>query len=100
MNKQELIAAVLADKDAGLESKAAAERAVNAVLNGISGGIKKDGGVQLIGFGTFGIKSRAARKGRNPQTGEEIKIKASKSVSFKAGAALKEVAKKARPKKK
>ena len=100
MNKQELIAAVLADKNAGIETKAAAERAVNAVIDGISTGIKKDGNVQLIGFGTFSIKSRSARKGRNPKTGEEIKIKASKTVGFKAGAALKEVAKKARPKKK
>ncbi len=100
MNKQELIAAVLANKEAGFETKAAAERAVNAVIAGIETGIKKDGNVQLIGFGTFTIKSRSARKGRNPKTGEEIKIKASKTVGFKAGTAFKEVAKKARPKKK
>lgn len=100
MNKQELIATVLADKNAGIETKAAAERAVKAVIDGITTGIKKDGSVQLIGFGTFTIKSRAARKGINPLTKEPIKIKASKSVGFKAGAALKEVAKKARPKKK
>lgn len=100
MNKQDLIQAVLADSEAGIPSKAAAEKAVNAVLNGIESGIKKDGVVQLIGFGTFGIKSRSARKGRNPRTGEPIKIKASKSVSFKAGAKLKETAGKARPKKK
>ncbi len=100
MNKQELIATVLADKTTGLESKAAAERAVNAVINAITDGIKKDGNVQLIGFGTFNITSRAARKGRNPQTGEVLKIKASKSVGFKAGTALKEMAKKAKPKKK
>jgi DNA-binding protein HU-beta len=99
MNKQELIAAILEDKEAKIETKAAAERAVSAVLNGISNGIKADGNVQLIGFGTFSIKSRSARKGRNPATGEEIKIKASKSVGFKAGAALKEVAKKNKPKK-
>ncbi len=98
MNKQELVAAVLADKTTGFESKAAAERAVNAVIDGITNGIKKDGNVQLIGFGTFTIKSRSARKGRNPQTGEELKIKASKTVGFKAGTALKETAKKARPK--
>jgi len=77
-------------------TKATAERAVKAVIEGMTTGIKKDVTVQLIGFGTFNIKSRAARKGRNPQTGEEIKIKASKSVGFKAGAALKEVAMKAR----
>ncbi len=100
MNKQELVAAVLANKDINLDSKAAAARVVNAVIDGISAGIKKDGTVQLIGFGTFTIKSRSARKGRNPKTGDEIKIKASKTVGFKAGAALKEVAKKARPKKK
>ncbi|HIG31095.1 MAG TPA: HU family DNA-binding protein [Verrucomicrobiales bacterium] len=100
MNKQDLIASVLANKDAKLESKAAAERVVNAVLKSIAEGIRKDGGVQLIGFGSFGIKSRSARKGRNPRTGEVIKIKASKSVGFKAGAALNEKAKKHRPKKK
>ncbi len=98
MNKQELVHAVLEDSSAGIETKAAAERAVNAVLAGIETGIKKDGNVQLIGFGTFSIKSRAARKGRNPSTGEEIKIKASKTVGFKAGLALKETAKKAKPK--
>ena len=100
MNKQELVAAVLANKDVNLDSKAAAARVVNAVIDGISAGIKKDGTVQLIGFGTFSIKSRSARKGRNPKTGDEIKIKASKTVGFKAGASLKEMAKKARPKKK
>ena len=100
MNKQDLIQAVLSNKDSGIESKAAAERALNAVLQGISDGIKKDGLVQLIGFGSFGIKSRGARKGRNPRTGEPIKIKASKSVSFKAGAALKAVAAKTKLKKK
>ena len=90
MNKQDLIEAVLANKDAGIESKAAAARAIDAVLDGIAAGIKKDGNVQLIGFGTFSVKSRAARTGRNPQTGATIKIKASKTVGFKAGAALKE----------
>ena len=99
MNKQELVDVVLANKNAGFETKAATERAVNAVIDGITTGIKKDGAVQLIGFGTFTVKSRAARKGRNPQTGKEIKIKASKTVGFKAGAALKDTAKKARPKK-
>jgi DNA-binding protein HU-beta len=100
MNKQELIAALIEDKDAGIETKAAAERAINAVLAGITTGIKRDGMVQLIGFGTFAIKSRAARKGINPKTKEPIKIKASKTVGFKAGAALKDTAGKARPKKK
>jgi DNA-binding protein HU-beta len=100
MNKQDLVAAVLADKDAGIETKAAAERAVSAVLAGIEEGIKKDGLVQLIGFGTFQVKERSARKGRNPKTGEEIKIKASKTVSFKVGAALKATAKKTKTAKK
>ena len=93
MNKQDLIEAILANKDAGLESKAAAGRAVDAVLDGIAAGIKKDGNVQLIGFGTFSVKVRAARTGRNPQ------IKASKTVGFKAGTALKADAAKSKAKK-
>ena len=100
MNKQDLIDAILANKEAGIESKAAAGRAVDAVLDGITAGIKKDGLVQLIGFGTFTVKERAARTGRNPQTGATIKIKASKTVSFKAGAALKADAAKAKVAKK
>ena len=100
MNKQDLIEAILANKEAGIESKAAAGRAVDAVLDGITAGIKKDGLVQLIGFGTFTVKERAARTGRNPQTGATIKIKASKTVSFKAGAALKADAAKAKVAKK
>ncbi|MBO4435371.1 MAG: HU family DNA-binding protein [Fibrobacter sp.] len=99
MNKQELIDAILANKEAGIESKAAAARALDAVLDGIAAGIKKDGNVQLIGFGTFSVKSRAARTGRNPQTGATIKIKASKTVGFKAGAALKADAAKTKAKK-
>ena len=99
MNKQELIDAILANKDAGIESKAAAGRALDAVLDGIAAGIKKDGNVQLIGFGTFAVKTRAARTGRNPQTGATIKIKASKTVGFKAGAALKADAAKTKAKK-
>ncbi|MFQ5962711.1 MAG: HU family DNA-binding protein [Candidatus Scalinduaceae bacterium] len=89
MNKQSLIEAVA--KDLGT-SKAQGERTVNAVLNGISMGLKKDKNVQLIGFGTFLVKKRKARKGRNPQTGETIKIKASKTVGFKAGKRFKEMA--------
>ena len=100
MNKQDLIEAVLANKEAGIESKAAAARAIDAVLDGIAAGIKKDGNVQLIGFGTFSVKSRAARTGRNPQTGATIKIKASKTVGLKAGAALKADAAKNKPAKK
>ena len=100
MNKQDLIEAILANKEAGFESKAAAGRAVDAVLDGIAAGLKKDASVQLIGFGTFSVKTRAARTGRNPQTGATIKIKASKTVSFKAGAALKADAAKAKVAKK
>ncbi len=85
MNKGELIEAVA--KDLG-SSKAEADRAVNSVLNIIKKNTKK--GVQIIGFGSFSVVKRKARKGRNPQTGEEIKIKASKNVKFKAGTAYKE----------
>jgi len=97
-NKQDLVATIQADKAAGLETKAAAERAVTAFLSAVEEGLKKDGVVQLIGFGTFQVKERSARKGRNPKTGEEIKIKATKTVSFKAGAALKATAKKSKKK--
>lgn len=91
MNKAELLAEV--QKALGADtSKAAAERALDAVLEGIKKGIKKDKAVQLIGFGTFSVAKRAARTGINPQTKEKIKIKASKTVKFKPGAALKELA--------
>lgn len=100
MNKQELVEAVLANKEAGIESKAAAERAVKAVLEALAEGIKNDGGVQLIGFGSFVVTDRAAREGRNPLTGEKIKIKASKAIGFKACAALKEAVNKGKKKKK
>lgn len=88
-NKQDLIAIIQANTEAGLETKAAAERAVNAVIGAIEEGLKKDGSVQLVGFGTFQVKERAARKGRNPKTGETISIAASKNIAFKAGASLK-----------
>ena len=91
MNKAQLVEAVL---DAGkFPSKAAAERATNAVIDSLSKGLKKDGAVQLVGFGSFAVTKRKARKGRNPQTGAEIKIKASKGVKFRAGKALKEAVK-------
>lgn len=89
MNKAQLIEAVAASKDAGLETKAAAERAVNAVIEGIKAGVKKYGKVQLVGFGSFNVRTRKARTGRNPQTGETIKIKESKTVSFAAGQGFK-----------
>lgn len=92
MNKTELIAAV-ADK-AGISKKAAGE-AVDAVVGAISGALAKGDKVTLIGFGTFEVRSRAARKGVNPATGAPIKIPAAKVPAFKAGKALKDtVAKK------
>lgn len=90
MNKVELVAAV--QKSLGKEAtKAEAERAVNAVLDSVRAGLKKaPKQVQLIGFGTFKIANRKARTGVNPKTGEKIKIKASKTVKFVPGKALKE----------
>ncbi len=90
MNKAELVVEVQQSLGADT-SKANAERALEAVLEGIKKGIKMDKNVQLIGFGTFSISERAARKGRNPQTGEEIDIAASKAVKFKAGAGFKAI---------
>ena len=87
MNKTELIAAV-AEK-ANL-SKKDAEAAVSAVLDAVTDELVKGGKVQLIGFGSFEVKERAARVGRNPKTKEEIKIPASKYPVFKAGKALKD----------
>lgn len=71
-------------------SKAHAERAVNAVLEGIKSGLQEEKLVQLVGFGTFQVKQRKARTGRNPQTGEPIQIAASQTVGFKAGTGLKD----------
>jgi DNA-binding protein HU-beta len=90
MNRAELID-IIADK-AEL-TKAAAERALGALLDSITSSLKKDEPVVLVNFGTFVVRQRAARKGRNPQTGQEIKIKAAKVVGFKAGKALKEAVK-------
>ncbi|MCG3133311.1 MAG: DNA-binding protein HU [Planctomycetes bacterium] len=72
------------------DSKAGGDRAVGAVLDAIAKGLKKNGEVSLVGFGTFKVKTRKARMGRNPKTGEQIKIKASKGVGFKAGKPLKQ----------
>ena len=87
MNKAELVLAV--QKGLGGASKADAERAVGAVVDGIKAGIKKDKTVQLIGFGTFKVVNRKARTGINPKTGAKIKIKASKTVKFATGKELK-----------
>lgn len=87
MNKGELIEAV-ADS-AGI-SRADATKAVDAVLDSISGTLSNGGSVSLVGFGTFSVKARAARTGRNPRTGEPIQIAASNVPGFKAGKALKD----------
>lgn len=88
MNKTELISAI-ADK-AEL-SKKDAEKALNAVISSITGALEKEDKVQLVGFGTFEVRTRNARTGKNPRTGEEIQIAASKVPAFKAGKALKDV---------
>ncbi|SDF16604.1 HU family DNA-binding protein [Sporolituus thermophilus] len=87
MNKTELIASV-AEK-AGMTKKDA-EKALNAVFASIEEALAQNDKVQIIGFGTFEVKTREARKGRNPQTGKEIDIPASKSPVFKAGKGLKD----------
>ena len=88
MNKTELVAA-MADQ-AGL-SKKDAEKALKAFTDVVAEELKKDGKVQLVGFGTFEVSSRAAREGRNPQSGVPMKIAASKAPKFKAGKALKDM---------
>ena len=88
MNKGELVDAVQAALG-GDTSKKQAEDAVAAVLNSIADGVRNTGSVQVIGFGTFKKKHRAARQGRNPKTGETIQIAASTSVGFTPAAALK-----------
>ncbi len=87
MNKSELIDAIALSADI---SKAAAGRALDATVDTISETLKGGEQVALVGFGTFQVKDRAARIGRNPQTGEPIQIKASRVPSFKAGKALKD----------
>ena len=87
MNKAELIDAVASSADL---SKATATQAVDAVVDTITESLRKGDSVTLVGFGTFEVRDRAARTGRNPQTGEEIQIKASKAPAFKAGKALKD----------
>lgn len=87
MNKSELVSQVA--EACNLTKKDAAE-AVDAVFDAITASLQAGKKVQLIGFGNFEVRERAARKGRNPQTGEEIQIKASKVPAFKPGKALKE----------
>jgi len=87
MNKQELIALVAEKADL---SKKESEAAVAAIIDGITNTLSKGEKVQLVGFGTFEVRQRQAREGRNPSTGETIKIAAQKVPAFKAGKALKD----------
>ena len=87
VNKSELISAITAEADI---SKAAAGRALDAVISAVTGALKDGQPVSLVGFGTFSVKARAARTGRNPQTGAAIQIAAANIPSFKAGKALKD----------
>ncbi len=88
MNKTELVAAMA--EQAGL-SKKDAEAALKAFTDVVAGELKNGGKVQLVGFGTFEVSERAAREGRNPQSGETMQIAASKAPKFKAGKALKDM---------
>ena len=88
MNKTELVAAVASKAEL---SKKDAEKAVKALTDAVADELAKGGKVQLVGFGTFEVSERAARTGKNPQTGKAIKIPASKAPKFKAGKALKDI---------
>lgn len=90
MNKTELVAAVAAKADL---SKKDSEKAVAAVIDAVTETLKENGKVQLVGFGTFEVRERAARTGINPQTKQTINIAASKNPVFKAGKALKDAIK-------
>lgn len=87
MNKSELVEYIAASADI---SKAAAARSLDAVIEAVKDTLKKNDSVTLVGFGTFSVGERAARSGRNPRTGEVIKIKSAKIPKFKAGKALKD----------
>lgn len=87
MNKTDLVNAVAEQAEL---SKKDASRAVDAVFESITGALKEGNKVQLVGFGSFEVRERSARKGRNPQTGEEIEIPATKNPAFKPGKQLKE----------
>ncbi len=90
MNKSELIEHIAKQADI---SKAAAARALDAMIGGVKATLKKGNSVSLVGFGTFTVSKRAARTGRNPRTGAAIKIKAAKLAKFKPGKALKDAIK-------
>ena len=87
MNKADLIESIANSADL---SKASAGRALDAAIESITKALQKGDTITLVGFGTFSVRNRAARMGRNPRTGEEIKIKASKVPGFKPGKALKD----------
>ena len=88
MNKAELVEAMVKKTGA---TKKVTEESVNAFVEAVTAALKKGDKVQLVGFGTFEVRKRAARKGRNPQNGQELKIPASKAPAFKAGKALRDV---------
>ena len=90
MNKSDLIEHIAKQADI---SKAAATRALDAIVGGVKTTLKKSGSVTIVGFGTFAVTKRAARIGRNPRTGAAIKIKAAKVPKFKPGKALKDALK-------
>ena len=87
MNKTELVAAIAEKAEI---SKKDSEKALKAFIDVVSDQLKKGGKIQLVGFGTFEVSERAAREGRNPQTGKTMKIAACKAPKFKAGKALKD----------
>lgn len=87
MNKSELVDAIA---DSANLTKADAARALDGFINAVTGALSKGDSVALVGFGTYSVKERAERKGRNPQTGEDIIIKAAKIPAFKAGKSLKD----------
>lgn len=87
MNKQELIENIAASAEI---TKAAAGRALDSMIDSVTNSLKNGDSVVLVGFGTFSVRDRAARIGRNPQTGQEIQIAAARVPAFKAGKALKE----------
>ena len=87
MNKQELIESIAASADI---NKTSAGRALDAMIDSVTDALKEGDSVVLVGFGTFTVRERAARTGRNPQTGDEIQISAAKVPAFKAGKALKD----------
>jgi DNA-binding protein HU-beta len=87
MNRADLITQIAGEADI---PKSKAEKALNAFVNGVTKSLRMEENVTLVGFGTFSVSKRAARKGRNPQTGDEIRIPATRAPKFKAGKSLKD----------